>query len=59
MDCKHANSQYLKRYRIQSVGRPVDSPNYEYQKIAKAALDWIISNRPDVYEELRNGLANG
>lgn len=58
-ECKSANSQYLKKYRTRAGSRPEDSQNYEYQKIARMALDWVIYNRPDIYEQLKKGLANG
>ena len=55
MDCKKANSAYLKKYRRK--GTP--ETQYEYQKVARGALDWIINNRPDVYKQLTRGLQDG
>lgn len=54
-ECRKANSDYLKRYR-RIASQKEDAPLYEYQKIARDALDWVIANRPDVYKELTRGL---
>jgi hypothetical protein len=53
------NSAYLKKYRQSAKSRDDDKTEYEYQKISRAALDWIIVNRPDVYEKLKKGLTDG
>lgn len=58
-ECRKANSIYLKKYRVDAGTRTDGTTHYEYQKIARMALDWIIQNEPDVYEELKKGLADG
>lgn len=58
-ECRSANSAYLKKYRMKASTRPIDTPVYEFQKISRMALDWVIYNRPDIYEQLKQGLANG
>lgn len=58
-ECVSANSAYLKNYRRKASSKSADTPEYEYQKIAKAAVEWIMVNRPDVYDELRKGIAYG
>ena len=55
VDCKKANSEYLKKYRRK--GTP--ETQYEYQKVARGALDWVINNRPDIYKQLTRGLQDG
>jgi hypothetical protein len=58
-ECTIVNSAYLKKYRQSAKSRDDDKTEYEYQKISRAALDWIIVNRPDVYENLKKGLTDG
>lgn len=55
-ECRIANSEYLKKYRISSQSRGKNAKEYEYQKISRKALDWVILNHPDVYEELKKGI---
>jgi hypothetical protein len=58
-ECCFANSAYLKNYRRKTSQGGNDSVGYEYQKISRAALDWIITNRPDVYETLKKRVLGG
>jgi hypothetical protein len=58
-ECVTANSTYLKKYRRDAQLRDENTSDYEYQKISRAALDWIILNQPDVYKKLKKGLTDG
>jgi len=44
---------------MSAKSRDNETPDYEYQKISRAALDWIIVNRPDVYKKLKKGISDG
>lgn len=57
--CSLANSEYLKKYRKERNAREETVPLYEYQKIARAALDWVIKNHPRVYKQLLESTQNG
>lgn len=58
-ECVSVNSAYLKKYRRDAASRDDETPDYEYQRISRAALDWIILNRPDIYKKLKKGVTGG